>query len=182
MFKKLNISEIEEIYNTYMVSDFPENELKPLSHIKRMVTDKVCTCYALYEGNIVLSYAFLCEYDGYVLIDYLAVNPRFRGKGIGTKTLEFLKDKLGGKHILVECEDIAFSVDESEKTIRQRRIAFYENSGFILSQVKTNLFGVRYVILTYPKDDADILNGFKNVYSRMLSKESFSKNLCVFSE
>ena len=37
MFKTLNTSEIEYIYNTFMVKDFPPDELKPLKLLLKMV-------------------------------------------------------------------------------------------------------------------------------------------------
>ena len=179
MLKKLDKLQVEYIYNKYMTVDFPEDELKPLSHMKRMMDEGICSAYALYDGEDMQSYFFLCEFDGYVLVDYLAVNPQKRGEGIGTKTLDLLRDIAKDKVILVECEDVCFSPNDNEKTTRERRIAFYERAGFRLSGVKTKLFGVRYVILTYPENAPDAENGLKNVYCQMLGKELFDKNFEV---
>lgn len=176
MFLELDKTKVEYIYNKYMTVDFPPDELKPLHHMFKMMDEGVCTAYAFYEGEDMLSYFFLCRKDGFSLVDYLAVNPEKRGQGIGTKTLRKLKEVAQDEVILVECEDTDFSPNAEEHRIRERRIAFYERAGFKVSKVKTKLFGVRYVILIFPADSPDIENGICKVYREMLGKEMFDKN------
>ena len=176
MLTLLNEKQIEYIYNTYMVVDFPPDELKPLAHLLRMVEEGLCTYYALFRGGEVLSYFGLCIKDGFALVDYLAVNPEKRGQGIGSETLELLKEAAGENTILIECEDISATEDEAEKTIRTRRINFYLRSGFTLTTAKANLFGVDYVLLTYPeKSEAETKFGYETVYRAMLGDETYNK-------
>ena len=172
----LNKEQIEYIYNTFMVYDFPPDELKPLAHLLRMVEEGLCTYYALYEGKEVLSYFGLCVKDGFALVDYLAVTPKKRGQGIGSETLKFLKEAAGDNRILIECEDIAATSDPSEKNIRTRRINFYLRSGFTLTTAKANLFGVDYVLLTCPETGAaETRFGYETVYRAMLGDEMYNK-------
>ncbi len=177
MFTVLNNEQIEFIYNKYMSVDFPPDELKPLPHLLRMVDEGLCTYYALFEGGEVLSYFGLCVKDGYALVDYLAVNPEKRGQGIGTKTLELLKKAAGENILLIECEDILAASDPSEREIRKRRINFYERSGFKLCGVKARLFGVDYVLLTFPENTPDPKLGYSTVYRAMLGEEMYNKNM-----
>ncbi len=181
MLTKLDTNQITDIYNTYMVKDFPPDELKPLAHILKMAQEGLCTCYAVYDGGKVLSYFNLCEADGYVLVDYLAVNPEMRGKGIGSMTLEYLKKAAGNNCIIVECEDIHKAVRSEEEIIRHRRIAFYERAGFALTDVKARLFGVDYVLLTYPKNANDLAKGYETVYRRMLGEELYNKYMRIYN-
>lgn len=181
MLKHLSLDEIRYVYNTYMVVDFPKDELKPLKAIEQMVADGICSCFAMYDKGIVTAYAFLCEYNRYVLVDYLAVNSDMRGQGIGSRLLELLKEKLGGKTILVECEDIEFAENSSEAETRKRRISFYTESGFSVSYVKTVLFGVNYVILTYPQNCETTAEGISIVYRKMLGEENFYKHLKIYN-
>ncbi len=176
MFTVLNNEQIEFIYNKYMSVDFPPDELKPLPHILKMVDEGLCTYYALFEGGEVLSYFGICLKDGYALVDYLAVNPEKRGQGIGTKTLEFLKEAAGENILLIECEDISAASDRSELEIRKRRISFYIRSGFFLTEVKATLFGVEYVLLTYP-ECSRAKEGYSTVYRAMLGEEMYNKNM-----
>ncbi len=177
MFEVQNKEQIVYIYNTYMVLDFPKDELKPLAHILSMIEDGTCTFYALRKDKEVLSYFSVCANGQGVLVDYLAVNKKYRRQGIGTKTLEFLKSISENKYIIVECEDVQKAKDESDKKTRLRRIAFYEKAGFKKSGISSNLFGVDYIILTFPtdisKDKTKEL--YSTVYLRMLGKSMYDK-------
>ncbi len=175
MFTVLNRDQIEFIYNKYMTADFPPDELKPLPHLLKMVEEGLCTYYARFEGEDMLAYFGLCVKGGYALVDYLAVNPEKRGRGIGTRTLEFLKAAAGDNHILIECEDISAAPDPGEKEIRKRRINFYTRSGFALTEHKARLFGVDYVLLTYPEKTPDPIFGYSTVYRAMLGEETYNK-------
>lgn len=175
MLTVLNSEQIEYIYNTYMVVDFPPDELKPLNHLLRMVEEGLCTYYALSSGGEVLSYFGLCVKDGYALVDYLAVNPEKRGQGIGSETLKHLKEAAGDNTILIECEDTAATTDSAEQVIRKRRIAFYERAGFKLRGVKAKLFGVDYVLLTFPENAPNPKEGYETVYRAMLGDEMYNK-------
>lgn len=177
MFEVQNTQQIISIYNEYMVLDFPQDELKPLAHILSMVEDGTCTFYALRKDKEVLSYFSLCVNGQGVLVDYLAVNEKYRGQGIGTKTLEFLKSLALNKYIIIECEDEEKAVDEADKKTRLRRVAFYERAAFKKSGVSSNLFGVDYIILTYPTDISKekVKELYSTVYLRMLGKSMYDK-------
>jgi GNAT superfamily N-acetyltransferase len=179
MFTKLNTKQITDIYNTYMVNDFPPDELKPLTHILKMVEKGLCTGYALYSEGRVLSYFTLCQKGEYILVDYLAVNPEMRGQGIGTKTLESLKELAGNNYILIECEDVSATQNREEQIIRSRRIAFYRRAGFALTKEKAKLFGVDYVLLTYPENTPNPKEGYASVYLEMLGEEMYNKNMII---
>lgn len=175
MLTVLNKENIEYIYNKYMISDFPPDELKPLGHLLRMVEEGLCTYYALYEGGEVLSYFGLCKTAGYALVDYLAVNPAKRGQGVGSATLELLKEAADGNYIIIECEDVSATDDPAEKEIRRRRIAFYTRAGFRLTDIKARIFGVDYVLLVFPKDTPDVKMGYETVYRAMLTDKMYDK-------
>ena len=61
MFEVQNNEQIVSIYNEYMTSDFPEDELKPLAQILSMVNEGTCTFYALRQNEEVLSYFSVCQ-------------------------------------------------------------------------------------------------------------------------
>ncbi|MCL1906273.1 MAG: GNAT family N-acetyltransferase [Clostridiales bacterium] len=62
-----------------------------------------------------------------IYIDYIAVAPELRGKGIGTKFLEYIRGTLGYKIIELE----VFSKNP-------RAIKLYEREGFKVKKVKTD--------------------------------------------
>ena len=177
MFDVQNTEQIIKIYNKYMVLDFPKDELKPLAHILAMVEDGTCTFYALRRNEEVLSYFSVCVNGQGLLVDYLAVNEKYRGQGIGTKTLEFLKGVAQNRYIIIECENEEKATDSEDKKIRLRRIAFYERAGFKRSGVSSTLFGVDYIILTNPADLSrdKVKELYSAIYLRMLGQSVFDK-------
>jgi GNAT superfamily N-acetyltransferase len=179
MLTELNRNQIEYIYRTYMVFDFPKDELKPLPMLLRMVEEGLCTYYALYEGGEVLSYFCLCVKDGFALVDYFAVNPNYRGQGIGTETLKYLKEKAGSNLIIIECEDVYATSDSAERHTRRKRVAFYTRSGFVRTGIKAKLFGVDYILLCFPDRGEQVKFGYETVYRAMLGEEMYNKNMML---
>ena len=169
MLTLLNSEEIKNIYNKYMVKDFPPDELKPLSSMMDMLSRGIYDCYGLYEEEKLLAYAYLTVLDDFILVDYLAVVPELRGSGIGSKLLCELKNIIRD-----------FATDPQDKTTKIRRIDFYKRSGFVLSGVLSRLFDVEYVILTYPECNNSAL-GYEKLYLQMLGQEVCSKKLIVKS-
>lgn len=99
---------------------FPEHEMKDLRQLQALIQDK--EVYHKEETNeYILLYA---EFPTFIFIDYLLINPHIRGKGIGTKVLNRLKQK--GKDVILEVEP----VDRSDKDT-VRRSNFYLKNGFI---------------------------------------------------
>ena len=178
MLTLLTKEEIISIYNKYMVKDFPPDELKPLSSILDMLSRNIYACYGIFEDNKFLAYAYLTVLDDFVLVDYLAVVPDFRGSGIGTRLLGDLKEILKEKTIIIECENPDFATDLQDKTTKIRRIEFYKQSGFILSGVSSRLFDVEYVILTYPVCNNSAF-GYEKLYLQMLGQKVCSEKLIV---
>ncbi len=178
MLTLLKLEEIKAIYNKYMVKDFPPDELKPLSSILDMLRRNIYACYGLFEGEILLAYAYLTVLDDFVLVDYLAVVPENRGNGIGTKLLSELKGILKDKTVIIECENPDFATNTQDKTTKLRRIEFYKRSGFTLSGITSRLFDVEYVILSYPECE-NIALGLEKLYTNMLGEKLCSKKLIV---
>ena len=80
------------------------------------------------------------------LMDYFAVTPELRGRGVGSAFLAALDAVLGGVCILGEVE-MPDSHDAGLNAMRLRRIAFYERAGFSLTGAACRLYGVRYAII-----------------------------------
>ena len=81
-----------------------------------------------------------------LLLDYFAVTPELRGRGVGSAFLAALDAVLGGVCILGEVE-MPDSHDAGLNAMRLRRIAFYERAGFSLTGAACRLYGVRYAII-----------------------------------
>lgn len=99
---------------------FPEHEMKDPRQMHALIEDK-----DVYHKEETDDYIMLyAEFPAFIFIDYLLINPETRGRGIGTKVLNKLKQK--GKIILLEVE---LEDREDEDTVR--RANFYLKNGFV---------------------------------------------------
>lgn len=98
---------------------FPANEMKHPGQMEELLADH--PAYKKHETHeYVATYA---EFPNFIFIDYLLVNPKIRGKGLGSKALSLFKRK--DKTIILEVEPA--DTDRRETT---QRIRFYERNGF----------------------------------------------------
>ena len=131
--RKLNESALRGIYDAYMHEAFPPAELKPLAVMLRLMERGRYLCYGYYRNGRLAAYAFFYRHDSRVLLlDYFAVTPELRGRGVGSAFLAALDAVLGGVCILGEVE-MPDSHDAGLNAMRLRRIAFYERAGFSLT-------------------------------------------------
>lgn len=125
---------IEKLYE----SSFPSSEKKPFSWMAEG-NEQMNVVYA--QGRL-CGLLFTLENENSVLIDYLAIDPEFQGSGIGTKVLDtfFKRTK---KAIILEIEDPNAHCSLKEKELRNRRKAFYLQSGMHVQSYRVDLFGVQ---------------------------------------
>lgn len=86
---------------------------------------------ALYIDNTWIGLIYSTEYNGVVLIHFLAISAALRSGGYGSKVMDSMKRMHAGKRIVLNIE----LLDKQEKNYSQRvkRKAFYEKNGFISS-------------------------------------------------
>ncbi len=199
--RELSPEQMTEIYNRYMMTDFPQDELKPLDRILYMIKTGLCCAYGLYDdekdGGELRGYATFIVPDGlrYGLLDYLAVLKEYRGTGVGHVFFDLVGSTLSVRYpvlegFFIESEDVAYAADESERRIREKRISFYVQNGCLQTALGSRLFGVTYSILRYdfggsadaavptkvmaPIDDLDA------VYREMFPKHHYEQNVALW--
>ncbi len=171
--KKLNILELIKIYYFSMRREFPGAELAPLIILVWNLLRDKHPYYGLYEENTLIAYALLFQQEnknGSILLQYFAVWPDKRGKGVGTKMLTFLCERYAGNGILIEVENPKYAPDEQHLAMMQRRIRFYQDNGFSGTDVEVSLFGTEYQIMIYPgkrSDDTVVRREMDAVYTSM---------------
>lgn len=181
---ELTKKQIQEIYETWLVIHFPADEVKPLKNILRMYEDGAYRCVGMFLADQLVSYAFFTiapECD-MVLLDYFAVLPDSRSQGAGSIFLAKMKE-LFPEHqgILIETEDIAAARNEAEINERRRRNLFYERAGVHDMEFVTNVYGVHYMIWSYPfAEDADLneetcRKNLQKIYQLMIPGEKYEK-------
>ena len=166
--KQLSLEEIREIYNIYLVNDFPKDEVKPLSMIEAAYRRGGYLSYGYFEEPEELrAYAFfLVDGDKY-LLDYYAVREEFRGMGFGSRFIrELAEDTLKAVGCaLLEIEDPAYAPDEETKALRESRRHFYMKNGLRDTGAEATVFGVEYKILEFPGKNSHSLEQIKTIYT-----------------
>ena len=180
----LTIEEIREVYEKYLYYDFPDDERKPLSRIEQSIWEGRYLCVGAFaeEGEF-LSYAFFVFEKDVCLLDYYAVVPKMRGKGIGSEFLKKAVEKCSSEVTIIEIEDPGSDVSEEEKKARKRRLDFYLQAGAVNTKVHVLAFGVEYLLLEYPSknshNEKTIEEGYCSIYRAILPKKMYEKNISV---
>lgn len=132
------------IYRLYH-SAFPKSERKPFSMIRKMARKGKTDVWRVQRDGKMLGLAITINGEKEILLDYLAVSPRHRGEGIGTRILEKLGSIYPDKGLFLEIESVYD--DTPNQPERQRRKEFYLRCGLVPMNVMVNLFGVKMELL-----------------------------------
>ena len=155
--QKLNRQQITDIYHTYMETDFPPDELRPLEEFMERIDRGIYECLGLYEEGELRAYGYFVKDEAArtVLLDFLAVCPAYRCGGYGGSFLKAMGAYYAScRGILIECESEQTAADDKELTVRRRRMAFYEKNGCARTLTRSCLFGVEFDILYLALGDA----------------------------
>ncbi len=160
--RKLDFIEVCVLHKNCIQRDFPKNEVRPLSMVKRLIKKGVYTAYGAYNENTLIAYAtiFSLPDSPVVLLDYFAVQPQYRANGIGSSFFKELKSVVktefkNAKVVAIECENPEFSTTKQEKLTREKRISFYKQNGAILTDSKLYAFGVNYNLLALQLENSN---------------------------
>ena len=178
----LNVEQVEHIYNERMSIDFPADELRPLNIILSTIEKGMCDCHGLFEGDELIGYAFLLKRDNSFMLDYLAVSPDHRNKGIGSEVLKMLSEHYAdADNILLEVEDPDKAENEEEKSLQSRRRAFYLRNGCTDTGLRMKCFQVPFQILMIGDGKCRNIDGlremYKSFYRMILPKDIFERNI-----
>lgn len=180
--RNMSETEIRLLYRQSMSRDFPPSELKSLSAILSMYHKGFYDVLAAYEENQFVGYALLyCPHgERLALLDYLAVEPQYRNRGIGSRILAQLRRHCAQRNdaLLIECERPKAAPDENGA---RKRIRFYTQAGAVLTSVRIWLFGVEYSILVLPCGEqipaSDWAGKMLAFYRQMLPQELYEHNV-----
>lgn len=127
---------------------FPPVERRPFYVIRKKTREGCMEMLSIEdEQGCFMGMAVMILYKDMALLDYFAISPEYRGKGIGTEVLQELKQRFEQKRFFLEIEDPEEKCDNTIE--RRRRQAFYEKNGMtVLPDFMVNLFGTNMRILT----------------------------------
>ncbi len=180
--QQLTKTQIENIYNEHMIIDFPKAELKPLDIILYSVEQGFYECLGLFDGKSLVGYTYLVRFDNSYLIDYIAIFPELRNKGIGSNLISIIDSYLiTADRIIGEIEDPAYAENREQIMLQTRRYEFYLRNNCSDTGLRVECFGVNYIILESGikkcKDKDEAWNLYERFYKNFLTKEKLKMNI-----
>ena len=179
--QKLTPAQIRQLYHERTTEDFPPDELKPLSMIENALARGMYASYGFFSGDQILAYAYFVRVGKNALVDYFAVEKSLRDRGLGSRFIQALIDRLRGEMdcVLLEVDDPGRAPDADELEVRQRRLRFYLRNGLSDTGVCATVYHVPYRILTLPVGNApaarDVRHIYRSIYRAILSAEVYKK-------
>jgi len=164
--KELDKKEIETIYKGRLLTDFPENEVKPFALTEAFIKDGCYKGYGYFDGEELLAYAFFLIIDKTALLDHIAVTGARRNAGIGGLFLrELTQNTFKEYRIVAEVENPEYASNEEDKNLMERRIGFYLRNGWRISRENVKLYYTNYNLISIgtasSATDADVLDIYR---------------------
>ena len=147
------------LYGLYLRS-FPRAERKPFGVILRCWRRGRTHVYRILRDGQFAGLITTVNSPDLILLDYFAVKPRFRGRGIGSGALELVRERYEGKGVFVEIESTEEPSRDWDR--RERRKQFYLSGDMIPLGVSARVFGVRMELLGW--DCVLDFDGYRDFY------------------
>ena len=180
-WRKLTAQELTDVYLQEMRRDFPAGELKPLSMILTSEAEGLAHTWGVFDGQKLAAYLLMVQPQGVAVsqLDYLAVVPEYRAKGIGAQLLAQLpQQEAAADAILIEAE----MPDKAEDAVMaKRRLGFYARCGARDTGYYEHLFDAWFRILVLPcpgapeLSDKDALDALVSCYKRTIGESQWRK-------
>lgn len=180
---QIDISEFKEKIVSYYFEIFPEEERKPVQLIEKSCEKGYTKIIKIMSKETLIGFMILnrIKENGFAILDYLAILPKFQGKGFGTKALQLLlEDEKKTNGIFVEIEKVGLGKDEKENQFRKRRQKFYEALGFKKLNFDLFLFYVIYSPYLFSNvnlEEKIMIEQIFDIYKMILGKQRMEKNL-----
>ena len=166
----LNKNYKRNIVENLYLNAFPETERKPFEMILELEKHGKSNVFSIEdESHQFLGLAITLYDDNVVILDYFAINPTCRGKGIGGKAIDILKNKYKDKKFLLEIETTETISVNIQNRIRRKN--FYLKHGLKTMPYKVNLLGEIMEIMTF---NCEVT--FEEYHS--VFENSLPKNIC----
>jgi len=182
-FRLLKTDELVKMYETDMRRDFPPNELKSLNVLLQLCEQGKYEPYALFRDGSLLSYAFYWSAGHpYRMLDYFAVVPEARNKGVGGNLLQEMLRRfcVNGRGVFGEVE-VPDSGEKEVDALRRRRLGFYFRAGFLQRAFHTKIFGVHYHVLSYGPaiSEQELIEVDRQIYRTVHSEAVYQKQIQI---
>jgi len=138
------LTEWIKIYGLYR-NAFPVSERKPFSIIRSMQKKGKTDVWYFEKDRSFAGFTSTINGSGLILLDYLAVSKKKRGRGFGTEMLKLLREQYAGNGVFVEIECLCDNAPNAEERIRRKQ--FYLSCGMSELNVSACVFGVDMELL-----------------------------------
>ncbi|OUP78319.1 GNAT family N-acetyltransferase [Erysipelatoclostridium sp. An173] len=124
---KYELLKLEEFDRFYQIlsNNFPTKEIKEYNYMKDTFHAGLYQVLTLKDNDQIVGIMSFYQHDDFRFIDYFAIDGSLKGKGMGSKMLQYFIN-LDDKMVILEVEH---PEDEQSK----RRIAFYQRNGLYLN-------------------------------------------------
>lgn len=135
-----------EVYMLYQKA-FPRSEKKPFSMIRSMHKKGNSDVWRFTRNGKFAGIIITINGQQNVLLDYLAVEEKQRGTGIGSEILRMMREHYAGKGVFLEIESVYEDCENKAERIRRKH--FYEKCGMESMEVFVWLFGVKMELMGF---------------------------------
>lgn len=153
--RALSPEEARAVYRRDIQRDFPPDEVKPWATIDGLLRRGRYRCLGLFAADGLRGYAFFASLPGTAgekdyLLDYFAILPAFRGRGLGSLFLGMLPQEMkDAGRILGEAENPDAAETDADRETREKRLRFYRRCGVSDTGVTSRVWGVEYRLLYF---------------------------------
>ncbi len=134
----------EHIRRLYLEA-FPKCERKPFFLIRHIHRKGAADVWVIREEERFAGFAITLNSGDLVLLDYYAILPEFRSKGIGTQALRQLCTHYRDRRFFLEIESVYEDAPNHEERVRRKR--FYLAAGLSELRIAVNVFGTNMELL-----------------------------------
>lgn len=135
-----------QVHSLYQKA-FPASEKKPFSMIRSMYQKGKSDVWRFTRNGKFAGIIITINGEENILLDYLAVDEKQRGTGIGSEILRLMKDHYAGKGVFLEIESVYEECENKAERIRRKH--FYEKCGMESMDVFVWLFGVKMELMSF---------------------------------
>lgn len=135
-----------QVYRLYQKA-FPRSEKKPFSMIRSMHKKGASDVWRFEREGTFAGIIITINGGAHILLDYLAVEEKQRGAGIGSEILRLMREHYAGRGVFLEIESIYEECGNKAERIRRKH--FYEKCGMESMGIFVWLFGVKMELMSF---------------------------------
>lgn len=141
-------TQLKQIYDI-MLRSYPQNELRSEAEQYEVSQLGELELKTIEEEGIICGFLSAWHLESCVLIEHIAIDLAYRGRGYGRRLLEELLDEVE--------KPIVVSVSPSDDPVARKRVEFYQKSGFKLCffdyympPMQPQFSPVEMLVMSYP--------------------------------